>query len=178
MGGYGIDISPEVIALGKRILSERKTENCELVTGDIFHLDKSLIGRFNGVISLQTFNVLPDYRGIAKAMCALSPSWIAFSTLGFEGMIDYNIKLYDYTKDKDGSYAEVFYNIYSLSLMKKYFEELGYSHFIYKEFEMDIDLPQTNKMGRGTYTIRTENGKRLQMSGAMIMPWYFVFASK
>ena len=161
-----------------RILSERKTENCELVTGDIFHLDKSLIGRFNGVISLQTFNVLPDYRGIAKAMCALSPSWIAFSTLGFEGMIDYNIKLYDYTKDKDGSYAEVFYNIYSLSLMKKYFEELGYSHFIYKEFEMDIDLPQTNKMGRGTYTIRTENGKRLQMSGAMIMPWYFVFASK
>lgn len=176
--GYGIDISPEVIALGKRILNERKTENCELVTGDIFYLDKSLIGRFDGVISLQTFNILPDYRGIAKAMCALSPLWIAFSTLGFEGMIDYNIKLYDYTKDKDGSYAEVFYNIYSLPLLKKYFEELGYSHFIYKEFEMDIDLPYTNKMGRGTYIIRTENGKRLQISGAMIMPWYFVFASK
>jgi hypothetical protein len=137
-----------------------------------------MVGKYDGVISMQTFNILPEYKGIAKVMCSLQPSWIAFSTLGFEGLIDYNIKLYDYTKEKDGDYSEVFYNIYSLPKMQEYFENLGYSKFEFREFEMDIDLPQTNKIGRGTYTIKTEKGKRLQKSGAMLMPWYFVFVSK
>ena len=30
----------------------------------------------------------------------------------------------------------------------------------------------------GTYTIKTEDGNRLQVSGAMLMPWYFVYAAK
>ncbi|MBQ3515796.1 MAG: hypothetical protein IJA29_01100 [Lachnospiraceae bacterium] len=93
-------------------------------------------------------------------------------------MIDYKVKLFDYTKEKDDGCAEVFYNICSLPIMKAYFEKLGYHHFYYKEFEMDIDLPQTNKMGRGTYTVKLESGKRLQISGGMMMPWYFVFVSK
>lgn len=176
--GYGIDISADIVEIGNKILVERNTNNCKLEVGDIFHLDKKMVEKFDGVISLQTFNILPDYRGIAEVMCSLKPSWIAFSTLGFEGMIDYNIKLYDYTKEKDGNHAEVFYNIYSLPLMQKYFEDLGYKNFSYREFEMDIDLPQINKLGRGTYTIKTESGKRMQISGAMMMPWYFCFVSK
>lgn len=132
----------------------------------------------DGIISLQTFNILPEYKGIARRMCELEPSWIAFSTLGFEGLIDYNVKLFDYTKDADGECSEVFYNIYSLPKMKEYFSGLGYTRFDYMEFEMDIDLPQKNKMGRGTYTVKTEQGKRLQISGGMMMPWYFVFVEK
>jgi hypothetical protein len=153
-------------------------ENCNLIVGDIFNLEQSMVGKYDGVISTQTFNILSDYREIAKVMCSLEPNWMAFSTLGFEGLIDYNIKLYDYTKQKDGQCSEVFYNIYSLPLMQEYFKNLGYSKFEFKEFEMDVDLPQTNKQGRGTYTVKTEYGKRMQISGAMLMPWYFVFVSK
>ena len=98
--------------------------------------------------------------------------------LGFEGLIDYNIKLFDYTKDKQDGYSEVFYNIYSLPIMKDFFHKMGYSKFDYMEFVMDIDLPRINKMGRGTYTIKTEQGKRIQISGGMMMPWYFVFVEK
>ena len=178
MGGAGIDINKELVEIGNRILKERKVCNCELYGGDIFHINREGLGRIDGVISLQTFNILPDYRGIACCMCELEPEWIAFSTLGFEGLIDYNIKLFDYTKNKDGGCGEVFYNIYSLPRMKEFFLELGYSKFDYTEFEIDIDLPQTNKMGRGTYTIKTEQGKRIQISGGMMMPWYFVFVEK
>ncbi|MCM1174216.1 MAG: hypothetical protein NC341_04105 [Blautia sp.] len=46
------------------------------------------------------------------------------------------------------------------------------------EFEMDIDLPQTNKQGWGMYTVKTEHRKRIQISGGMMMPWYFVFVEK
>lgn len=176
--GYGIDISANMVEIGNSILAERNTNNCKLEVADIFHLDKKMVEKFDGVVSLQTFNILPDYREIVEVMCSLKPSWIAFSTLAFEGMIDYYIRLHDYTKDKDGNYAEVFYNVYSLPLMKKYFEDLGYKNFSYKEFEIDVDLPQTNKLGRGTYTVKMESGKRIQISGGMMMPWYFCFVSK
>lgn len=164
--------------IGNRILKEQKIYNCELKYGDFFHLDKNSLGRIDGVISLQTFDILPNYTEIARCMCELEPTWIAFSTLGFEGLIDYNIKLFDYTKSKEGEYSEVFYNIYSLPKMREYFSDMGYSRFDYIEFEMDIDLPQTNKMGRGTYTVKTELGKRIQISGGMMMPWYFVFVER
>ncbi|MBQ3515795.1 MAG: class I SAM-dependent methyltransferase [Lachnospiraceae bacterium] len=59
---YGIDISSEVIELGKKILAEKKTPNCILETGNIFQLSEKFLGKFDGVISLQTFNILPDYR--------------------------------------------------------------------------------------------------------------------
>ena len=40
------------------------------------------------------------------------------------------------------------------------------------KFEIDIDLPKPKKPKFGTYTIRTENGKRIQVSGYILMPWY------
>lgn len=176
--GYGVDINKELIDIGNKILIERNVNSCQLRAGDIFQLEKKDFGKVDGVISLQTFNILPNYFEIAQCMCRLEPEWIAFSTLGFEGQIDYEIKLYDYTKKKDGEYAQVFYNIYSLPRMKDYFDSLGYSKFDYKEFVIDVDLQQTNKMGRGTYTIKTEQGKRIQISGGMMMPWYFVYIER
>lgn len=178
-GGYGVDISEELVETGNSIIRERKIPNCDLICGDILNLDKSsFLKKINGIISLQTFSLFSSYKEIAKAMCQLEPEWIALSTLGFEGLIDYNIKLFDYTKNKDNGCAEVFYNIYSLPRMKQYFEDLGYNKFDYEKFEIDIDLPQTNKVGRGTYTVKTEDGNRIQISGGLMMPWYFVFVTK
>lgn len=176
--GGGVDINKDLVEIGNKILGERNIYNCELVEGDFFRMDRSVFGEIEGVISLQTFNILPDYREIVRCICELEPRWIAFSLLGFEGLIDYNIKLSDYTKPKHDGCSEVFYNIYSLPKMKEFFAGMGYSKFDYTEFVMDVDLPQTNKMGRGTYTVKTEQGKRLQISGGMMMPWYFVFAER
>lgn len=176
--GVGIDINKDMIDIGNAILKERGASNCELREGNFFQLDKKEFGGVDGIVTLQTFNILPNYLDITQCMCKLEPNWIAFSTLGFEGLIDYEIRLYDYTKNKDGECAQLFYNIYSLPKMKQYFSSLGYTKYDYMEFEMDIDLPQTNKMGRGTYTVKTETGKRIQISGGMMMPWYFVFVEK
>lgn len=174
--GYGIDINKNLVDIGNKILKERGIYNCKLVEGDFFDMDISVFGKINGVVSLQTFNILPDYTEIVKCMCKLSPEWMGFSMLGFEGLIDYKIKLSDYTKGNGGS--EVFYNIYSLPRMKEFFSCMGYSKFEYEEFVIDIDLARANPMGRGTYTVKTEQGKRMQISGGMMMPWYFVYVEK
>ena len=176
--GYGVDINKDLVETGNKILKERNINNCELIAGDFFQMDRSVFGEIDGVISLQTFNCLPDYREIVQYICNMKPKWIAFSLLGFEGLIDYNIRLFDYTKNKQHGCSEVFYNVYSIPKMKEVFSGLGYSKFDYRDFEMDIDLPQTNKMGRGTYTVKTEQGKRIQISGGMMMPWYFAFAER
>ena len=51
--------------------------------------------------------------------------------------------------------------------------ELGFNNIKYKPFEIDIDLAKpVNRMG--TYTEKLENGHRIQISGPLLMPWYFV----
>ena len=137
--GYGVDINKDLVETGNKILKERNINNCELIEGDFFRMDRSVFGKIDGVISLQTFNILPDYREIVQCICKMEPKWIAFSLLGFEGLIDYNIKLFDYTKNKQDGCSEVFYNVYSIPKMKEVFSGLGYSKFDYREFEMDID---------------------------------------
>ncbi len=42
----------------------------------------------------------------------------------------------------------------------------------------DIDIKKPEKAGLGTYTERLENGKRIQISGGLMLPWYFIVAYK
>lgn len=57
-------------------------------------------------------------------------------------------------------------------------EAHGYYNFYYEQFEIDIDIPKPQHKDIGTYTIRTEEGKRLQISAALMLPWYFVYAER
>jgi len=42
------------------------------------------------------------------------------------------------------------------------------------DFEIGIDLPRESPHHMGTFTLRLENGKRLQLSGAVIMSWKII----
>lgn len=53
---------------------------------------------------------------------------------------------------------------------------LGYQNFEYMPFEIDIDIPKTDSMDIGTYTVKTVEGKRIQISAGLMMPRYFVVA--
>lgn len=176
--GYGLDISQDVIECGKRMINDRQIENVTLEQADFYNLHVEHFPSMWGGIALQVVNVMKDYRKLFLVMDKLNPEYIAFSTLGFEGNIDYMVELHDYNKKKEGDYTTVFYNIYSLPIMKKYFQNLGYPKFVFEKFIIDIDIPQSNTMGRGTYTIKKDNGERIQISGGMMMPWYFVLAKK
>lgn len=150
-----------------------------LAQGDWYNLDKSLVGAFDGVVSLQSLSWLEDWKLPLEKVCELHPKWMAFSSLFYEGKINYQIRLTDYElKGNDVPYQETYYNIYALPLVKDFLAEHGYKKFMFEPFEIDIDLPKPMSMDAGTYTVKTEDGKRLQISAAMLMPWYFVYAAK
>ena len=43
-----------------------------------------------------------------------------------------------------------------------------------RDFEIELDLSGPVEGGLGTYTRKLEDGRRLQFSGALWLPWKFV----
>ena len=173
----GIDLSQQLIEYGNEMLRERK--NCKLYQGDWFQMDMDWKDKFNGVISFQTLSWLSDYHQALLQLAKLNPKWIAISSLFYEGDIDYNIKLKNYYHpSRNEEYKEMYYNIYSLIQIRRYFENLGYKKFDYIPFEIDIDLPKPDDLDIGTYTVKTIDGRRIQISAGLMMTWYFIAASK
>ncbi len=177
----GIDVAKKLFDLFDLYADENTKKYVKLYEGDWYNLDKSFIGKYDGIISLRTLSWLDDWKIPAIKICELNPKWIALSSLFYEGKVSYQIRVTDYTLYEGTSNDEndsFFYNIYSIPLIKEFLAERGYNIFVAEPFEIDIDLPKPKSLGTGTYTIKTEDGKRLQISAAMLMPWYFIFASK
>lgn len=175
----GIDLEQKNIDTGNEILGQRdELKNCTLCQGDWYHLDEKWKNKFEGIISFQTLSWLPEYPEALKKLANLNPDWIAISSLFYDGDIEYTNKVRDYYRPSaDKEYEEFYYNIYSINRVRDYLKTLGYEKFEYIPFEIDIDLPQTTK-DIGTYTIKSEEGKRIQISAGLMMPWYFIVASK
>jgi ubiquinone/menaquinone biosynthesis C-methylase UbiE len=175
----GIDLDDQNVEIGNKVIKESGTENLKLYQGDWYNLDIKWKNKFDGIISFQTLSWLPEYNEALSQLAKLNPEWIAVSSLFYEGEIEYTNKLKDYYGSSDGkTYVEYYYNIYSIPHVRQCFKKLGYSKFEYIPYEIDIDLPKQDSMDIGTYTIKTETGKRLQISAAMMLPWYFIVASK
>ena len=150
-----------------------------LETGDWYNLDKRYINAFDGVITVQSLSWLEDWKVPLEKIIELNPRWIGLSSLFYEGRIEYQIKLMDYERnDEIGDHEESYYNIYSLPIIKEFLQKRGYSVFECALFDIDIDIPKPDHRDMGTYTVKTEDGQRLQISGALLMPWYFIYAAK
>ena len=160
------------------IKNDLKLKNAALKNGDWYHPSQEDINVYDGIVSFQTLSWLPGYKEEIACLAKLNPKWIAISSLFFEGQIDFDIKIHEYDrKDSDGS-RDSYYNIYSLPKVREEFDKNGYHNFEFFKFDIDIDIPQLHPNHMGTYTQKTEDGKRLQISGPLLMPWYFIVASK
>lgn len=176
----GIDINREFIDWGNECIRQNSQfDNCRLYEGDWYHLDPAWKSKFDGIISFQTLSWLPEYKEPLRYLADLKPAWIAVSSLFYEGDMEYFIKVRDYYRSKEceGDF-DYYYNIYSIMRVRQYLSELGYRNFRYIPFQIDIDLPKPDNLDLGTYTVKQEDGKRIQISGGMMMPWYFIAACR
>ncbi len=176
----GLDVNEELIICGNNQIEKNSFYgNCRLYKGDWFNPDNKWIGVFDGIISFQTLFMFPEYKEALKMLTKLQPKWIGLSSLFYEGKIEYTNKFRNYYRPSEcKEYTDTYYNIHSIPLFKEYMNTLGYSRFEYIPFDIDIDLPKIDSLDIGTYTIKTEDGKRIQVSGGLMMPWYFVIAYK
>ena len=116
---------------------------------------------------------------LCKKMLELDPTWIGLTSLFFDGDVSCRIEVQDYPTPISGMpYKASFYYVYAIPQIKRLFEYHGFDYLSYAPFEIDVDLPKPASKGMGTYTMRLENGKKLQLSGPLSMNWYFVLGRK
>lgn len=170
----GMDINTKLFDL-----YQGTSGNIQFQYGDVFALDDALKNRFDGIISLQTLSWLPEYQRPLEQMCKLNPKWIAFSSLLYEGGINYTISLENYEKPtKESDFSQVYYNIYSVPKIAELLGNYGYRKIQYAPFEIDMDIKKPDHKNLGYYTVTTVDGRRLAFNTCLYQPEGFLFASK
>lgn len=173
----GLDINPECVDRGNERLRGLGAANCRLETADLYNLDLERYSGFDGIVSFATLSWLSGLEEAARALAALKPRWIAATSLFDEGLIDCVIETRDYSRPLPSSPCTTkFYNVYSLPRTRNLLKQLSYPEFHSERFDIDIDLTRPASGGMGTYTELLRDGRRLQFSGPLLMPWHFILA--
>ena len=174
----GLDNNPQLVAEGNAILAGTGVGNLSLALGDLYGLEAHR-GKVDGVICTQTLSWLPEAEAPLASFADTGCRWIAVSSLFYAGPVSAKIEVTDHAS-KAGSREsrESFYNIYSLPATIGFLNTLGFTDFEHRPFDIDIDLPPPADKGMGTYTVELKSGKRLQISGPVLMSWHFLFAER
>ena len=164
----GLELNQELVTKGNLIFQDMK-KPCRLDQGDLYDFPGHYNQQFDGLVCLQTLSWLPSFESAMNSLFSLEPNWIGISSLFFDGELNCTIRVDDLQNSR-----ECYYNVYSLSLFESYCKQQGYEFVKWKRFIIDKDLPSANPRGLGTYTKKLESGERMQFSGPLNMPWYFV----
>lgn len=175
----GVDIDEQLIRDGRDLFSRACISNCQLSVGDLYTVGSRFArGEFDGIISLQTLSWLPDCDKALDVIASLSPKWIALTSLFFDGPIEAKTVITEFNLAQEGTVRRaLFYNTYSLPLVRQYLFDRGYKEFKHIRFDIPIDLPRSTDGRMQTYTEKTTDGRRLQISGPLLMNWYFIYAA-
>ena len=171
----GVDLAGDMLFPIARERFANAKLDVTLVSADLFELDRVLARqRFDLVISTQTLSWLPDHeRALCQAL-RVTRGWLVMSSLFTELDVDTECLVYDHTTVPE--LPPYHMNVYSLNRMRALCESHGCHEFRSEPFDIDIDLPRPASGGLGTYTERTADGRRLQFSGPVHLPWRFIAA--
>jgi ubiquinone/menaquinone biosynthesis C-methylase UbiE len=127
---------------------------------------------FDLVVCMKTISWLPSYEEAMKNILSVARKHVFLSSLFYDGWIDFEIKVKEHAKPwADFSW----YNIYSFPRFVEFCNQNRAKRVIDHGFIIGIDLPKPDNPDlMGTYTIRQLHGDRLQVSGALLMPWKIV----
>jgi hypothetical protein len=167
----GVDLKDEFLDAGRDHLEH---DRFELIQGDLYDLRESVGDRrFDASFSIQTLSWLDDYEKPVEEMLAVTDGWVIASSLFSPSAMDAFIRVEGrLAGPHEGTSSH--YNVYSLPRFEKFVRDRGATEVVAEPFDIDIDLDPPEDGGMGTYTERTADGRRLQFSGPIAMPWWFV----
>jgi len=166
---FGIDQSEYLIDVAKEISKNKK--NLSFIVGDVSDFSNKLHKEFDISINWKTLSWLPYYDQMIKDLVSMTKKYIFISSLFYDGDIDFEIKVREFKKESGKERFNSFYNVYSLPRFKEFVFGLGIKNIEVYNFDINIDIPKPPIDQMGTYTIRLENSKKLQISGAVVMYW-------
>lgn len=171
----GVDIASNLFDVHRALTVERGglPNPVHLIRGDFYGLSKLLPpGSFDLVFSTQTVSWLDGYTEfLPQFLAMLKRGGVAFVTSLFTDFhVDARIQITEY-EDDGSSRVPMFYNIYAWNRFRDYCLGLGAVEVTAEDFEMDTELSPPKHLHMGTYTERLADGRLLQRSGPLLMPW-------
>jgi ubiquinone/menaquinone biosynthesis C-methylase UbiE len=167
----GVDRDDEFIRIGREHLDPRRFT--------MLHVDLDRLAetfgprRFDISFSIMTLSWIADYESAIQQMLTVTRKWLFILNLFSESELDAFVQMRSRMSGPQEG-LNSFYNIYSLPRFLTYCRQLGATQVVAEPFEIDIDIPRPDHRGMGTWTERTADGRRLQFSGPLAMPWWFV----
>lgn len=165
----GIDQTEYLIDEAKKICNNKKNVQFEAV--DVFDFVKNKQKEFDICINWKTLSWISYYTDFMKALFKVTKKHIFLSALFYDGDIDFEIKVREFKKEAGKNGFNLYYNIYSYPQFEKFVKSLGAKNIESFDFEIEKDIPKSSLDVMGTYTEKLQGGKKLQISGAVIMSW-------
>ena len=168
----GVDQTKYLIEEAKKLCENKP--NISFEVNDISNIVPKYSKNFDISISWRTLSWLPYYKQMLKDLFTLTKNHIFLSSLFYDGDIDFITQVREFKKETGKDHFNDYYNVYSLPQFQKYAFELGAKNIeVYNfEIEKDIEKPPIDQLGG--YTLKLENGKRLQISGVILLPWKII----
>jgi ubiquinone/menaquinone biosynthesis C-methylase UbiE len=170
----GVDKAEFLIDEARTHFADNPNVNFE--SGDIYALGVQFgKNSFDLSVCKQTLSWLPSYEKPVEELMAVTRRAVFTSSLFYDGRIDFETRVREYTTDAGGDGYNAFYNVYSFPIFREFCLERGAKDVVGFDFNIGIDLPRPANPDRmGTYTVLLQSGERLQISGALLMPWKIV----
>ncbi len=168
----GVDQTEYLIKEAEKLCQNKP--NISFEVNDISKIISKYPKKFDISISWRTLSWLPYYKEMLKDLFSLTKNHIFISSLFYDGDIDFITQVREFKKETGNNHFNDYYNVYSLPQFQKYAFEIGAKNIEVYDFEIkkDIKKPQINQLGG--YTMKLEDGKRLQISGAILLPWKII----
>jgi len=168
----GVDQTPYLIEEAKKLCFEKKNISFEI--GDIYDLPKKFDKSFDITINWKTISWLPYYDEFMKSLFKITKKHIFLSSLFYDGDIDFEIKVREFKKEGGKDDFNSYYNVYSFPKFERFVKSLNCKKIHYLDFDLPFDIPRVDPDFMGTYTLKLHDGRRIQISGAVIMSWKIV----
>lgn len=111
-----------------------------------------------------------DYEAVLKQILKFRPKWIALSALFIECPFTFKTEVIDHNVNEIYPYIVI-----PVPEFKKTLARLGCELVDIQKFIIDIELPKPKSNHFSSYTQDTVSGERIEITGAMLMPWHNVF---
>ena len=150
--------------------------NVSFQISDIYDVSRQLgSNRFDITVCKQTLSWLPGYQDAVVELMAVTKEAVFASSLFYDGLIDFEIRTVEYRNEEGERGYDGLYNVYSFPVFRRFCIEHGAKDVLGFDFNIQIDLPRPTTLDKmGTYTHKLETGERIQVSGALLMPWKIV----
>jgi SAM-dependent methyltransferase len=163
----GVDKELELIEFARL---QNKQSNCCYEVGDINEI-ANIWNKIDGIITVHTLSCLSGYeKFLSNAIENFDPGWIAISSLFYDGEIEALTTIKEF---KSGRIAS--YNTYSIPQLNRWLKEFGWQIAFKSVFNLgQVISKPVDPDTMSTYTMYAKSGEEIQISGPILMNWYFL----